>query len=124
MVDLQYMKSPDFKPYEENRPWGSFLRFTENEASTVKILVIDPGEAFSLQYHHHREEVWHVLTGDGTITIGKTQLPIQAGDTHVIPPETLHRVRAGDSTVSILEISFGEFDETDIVRIEDEYGRI
>jgi mannose-1-phosphate guanylyltransferase/mannose-6-phosphate isomerase len=30
----------------------------------------------------------------------------------------------GESPVRILEISFGEFDEDDIIRLEDVYGRV
>jgi mannose-6-phosphate isomerase len=30
----------------------------------------------------------------------------------------------GEGAVRILEVSFGEFDEDDIVRLEDVYGRI
>ena len=37
----------------------------------------------------------------------------------------MHRLStAGESEVRILEISFGEFDEEDIVRLDDVYGRV
>jgi mannose-6-phosphate isomerase len=37
---------------------------------------------------------------------------------------TTHRLCAvGGKRVRVLEISFGEFDEEDIVRLEDAYGR-
>jgi mannose-6-phosphate isomerase len=37
----------------------------------------------------------------------------------------VHRLStAGESEVRILEISFGEFDEEDIVRLDDVYGRV
>jgi mannose-6-phosphate isomerase len=37
---------------------------------------------------------------------------------------TTHRLSAtGDTPVRILEISFGEFEENDVVRLEDIYGR-
>ena len=109
--------------YAEERPWGSFEQFSKNEPSTVKILTIKAGEAFSLQYHHHREELWRVLRGDGTITIGDETFPALPGDTHIIPKKALHRAAGGSSDLSILEISFGDFAEDDIVRIEDKYGR-
>ena len=41
-----------------------------------------------------------------------------------IPHGTLHRMAGvGDNPSRWLEISFGEFDEDDIVRLEDHYGR-
>jgi len=114
----------DHKPYREERPWGSFLRFTLNENSTVKIITVNPGEAFSLQYHNGREECWHIISGDGTVTVGEEKFPINPGNDFYINSGVNHRVEAGSSAVVFLEIAFGEFQEEDIVRVEDKYGRV
>lgn len=45
------------------------------------------------------------------------------GDELVIPKTKPHRLEA-ITDLTILEISFGEFDELDIVRLEDDYCRI
>jgi mannose-6-phosphate isomerase-like protein (cupin superfamily) len=111
-------------PFEVERPWGKFIQFTKNESSTVKILTVNPHEAFSLQYHHHREEFWYVLSGEGHVKIGEETFVIHPGDHYTIPPETAHRISAGETAVEILEIASGPFDEDDIVRLEDKYGRI
>ena len=118
------METQPTLPHRDNRPWGDSLTFTHNEPSTVKILIVNAGEAFSLQYHRHREEFWHVISGDGTIEIGDTVVPVRPGDDHVIPAGTNHRISAGTSPVVVLEISKGEFDENDITRLEDRYGRL
>jgi mannose-6-phosphate isomerase-like protein (cupin superfamily) len=52
------------KPTEEQRPWGSFRRFTENEISTVKIITVNADQELSLQYHKNRDEFWKVLAGN------------------------------------------------------------
>ena len=106
------------------RPWGSFIQFTKNESSTVKILALNPNEEFSLQYHENRKEFWHVLSGTPTIIIGNKEFTARAGDEFVVEKGEMHRISAKDEEVRILEISFGEFDEDDVVRIEDKYGRI
>ncbi|GMQ94925.1 MAG: hypothetical protein BMS9Abin13_035 [Patescibacteria group bacterium] len=112
------------KSITHTRPWGSFIEFTKNELSTVKILVVNPGEEFSLQHHKNREEFWHVLSGEPTVIIGNEEFTARKGDEFVVGMGEKHRVRAKDTEVRILEISFGEFDEDDIVRIEDKYGRV
>jgi mannose-6-phosphate isomerase len=112
------------KPYREVRPWGEFLEFTRNTQTTVKIITVNPGQAFSLQHHQKRDEFWHIISGDGTIQIGTEISPIIPGQDHFIPKQTNHRVSADSSAVVLLEISFGEFDESDITRIEDRYGRV
>ena len=109
--------------YSEKRPWGSFERFTLNEPSTVKIITVNRGEAFSLQKHKGRDEWWKILEGDGKATIDGTEKEIKVGDEYFLPRGTEHRILAGKSAVVFLEISFGDFDENDIVRIEDRYGR-
>ena len=105
------------------KPWGSFTRFTWNEPSTVKLLYINKGEEFSLQYHTHREEFWKIIKGNPEIIVSdKVEYPHE-GDEFVIVPNTNHRINALKDDVVVLEISKGYFDEDDIVRLEDKYNR-
>ncbi|MBK8846632.1 MAG: phosphomannose isomerase type II C-terminal cupin domain [Bacteroidetes bacterium] len=110
--------------YTEDRPWGSFERFCHNEMTTVKLIHVSPNEALSLQFHYHRDEFWRVIEGAGNITIGQETLFVKKGDEFFIPRETKHQITTSNSSLSILEISFGDFDENDIVRLEDKYNRI
>ena len=110
--------------FTEKRPWGGFREFVKNEAVTVKILFIKKGEVFSLQKHHHRGEFWRVLIGNPDITIGDETIRAKVGDEFEIPLETNHRIQASVDDVEVLEISKGKFDEDDIIRIKDKYGRI
>lgn len=108
---------------DEQRPWGSFRRFTLNEPSTVKLVSVNAGKQLSLQYHNHREEFWRILDGDPTIVIGGNETIAKAGDEFFVPAKTNHRIRANEQNARILEIGFGAFDEADIVRLDDAYGR-
>lgn len=114
----------EHKPYREERPWGSFLKFTENEPCTVKIITINPEASFSKQTHHEREEFWHVVSGNGIAEIGNEKKEIIPGEEFLIPKEQTHRITAGTQPVVLLEISRGHFDESDITRLEDHYGRV
>ncbi len=110
-------------PYQEERPWGRFRRFCKNTPATVKILTIKPNEAFSLQIHTKREEFWRVISGSGVAIVGDHKKEIKAGDELTIPFKTKHRLLAGEGGLEILEIAYGDFDEKDIIRYEDKYGR-
>lgn len=112
------------EPYVEMRPWGSFAKFIENTPSTVKIITVNPGEELSLQYHNHRDEFWFVISGTGVATIGDSKKDVQRGDTCEIERGVNHRIKANDETLVFLEIAFGEFDENDIIRVQDDYGRV
>lgn len=111
-------------PETTKRPWGSFTRFTNNEPSTVKLLYVNHGEVLSLQYHNKREEFWKVIKGNPEITIGDEVVGAKEDDEFFIATGVKHRISAPENNVVILEISKGEFDESDIVRIEDKYGRV
>ncbi len=110
-------------PYNEKRPWGEFTKFTQNTPSTVKIIVVHPHEALSLQYHHHRAEFWYVISGTGTAEINGEHITLSPGTTVSISPTVLHRVTADNVPLTFLEIATGDFDENDIVRTEDRYHR-
>ena len=109
--------------YKEERPWGSFTEFALNEPVTVKIIVVNPNQAFSLQTHKMRDEKWHIIQGNGFITIGEEKKELEVGQDYFIPKETKHQIEAGDEKVVLLEIAYGQFDENDITRIKDRYGR-
>ena len=107
----------------EERPWGSFERFTLNEPTTVKIVRVKGGEAISLQTHAHRDEFWRIIAGSGVVTIDGTEHPAEPGNEFLTRRGSTHRVAAGEEGLTFLEIALGEFDEADIKRIEDKYGR-
>jgi len=114
----------DLTHYEkEDRPWGEFERLTLNEKTTVKIITVNPGEEFSLQTHEHRDEFWRVLSGSGTVHVGEKISEANVGDTFFISKGSQHRAQGGPKGLTFLEIAFGEFDESDITRLEDKYGR-
>jgi quercetin dioxygenase-like cupin family protein len=58
-----------------------------------------------------------------TLVVGDTTIEAHPGDEFFIERGSKHRISAGRDTVQILEISLGEFDEDDITRLEDRYGR-
>jgi len=110
--------------YEKvERPWGNYERFTLNEQTTVKIITIITGESLSLQTHEHRDEFWRVIKGSGVISIEGKSEDAHEGDNFFIPRFAEHRAIAGPDGLIILEIAFGDSDESDITRLEDQYGR-
>lgn len=112
------------KVFQVEKPWGNFRQFTHNESSTVKILTLNPNEFFSLQTHQKRAEFWHMISGSGFIQIEDTKTKVEVGDELEIGTGMRHRIIAGPKGLQVLEISTGDFDEDDIVRYEDKYGRI
>jgi mannose-6-phosphate isomerase len=114
---------PRTRIVEDRRPWGRFRRYTHNEATTVKVITVDAGQELSLQRHEHRDELWVMLDPGLSVRVGDEVVDAAAGDEFLIPRGTLHRVGAGPTAGRFLEVAFGRFDEDDIERVEDQYGR-
>jgi mannose-6-phosphate isomerase len=110
--------------YSEDRPWGRFEKFHENKLCTVKLIYVKPNSRLSLQYHDKRSEFWKIVFGTAYIQIDDRSYVLNEGQTIEIPNKARHRVEAKESKCTILEISYGIFDESDIVRLEDDYKRI
>lgn len=106
------------------RPWGVFETFSHNENVTVKIITLLPHEMTSLQYHKKRSEYWYVISGHPIIQIDKVELKAKPGSDFSIDMLVKHRLGGGQSGAKILEVSKGDFDEDDIVRVEDKYDRV
>ena len=110
--------------YSEDRPWGRFEKFHENKLCTVKLIYVKPNSRLSLQYHDKRSEFWKIVFGTAYIQIDDRSYVLKEGQTIEIPNKARHRVEAKETKCTILEISYGIFDESDIVRLEDDYKRI
>lgn len=107
----------------DDRPWGRFRRYTCDEPSTVKLITVEAGRPLSLQRHVHRDELWVVLDDGLVVQVGDEVHTAVAGEEFFIPRGTVHRVTGGDAAGRFVEICFGDFDEDDIERLADEYGR-
>jgi mannose-6-phosphate isomerase-like protein (cupin superfamily) len=109
---------------EDIRPWGKFRSFPFDQAGSIKIITVNPGEALSLQYHMKRSEFWVILDEGLEVTCGDRVWEPNANEEIFIPSEVPHRVRCiGQNPARIMEIWIGKSSESDITRLDDNYGR-
>lgn len=118
------MRDPRDEIFVQERPWGQFEQFVSNERVTVKIITVQPGHRLSLQTHENRGEFWQVLDGPIEVTVGEQTWSAQPGEKVWVPQGAVHRMaNQGDAPGRLLEVAFGDFDEADIVRLQDDYAR-
>jgi mannose-6-phosphate isomerase-like protein (cupin superfamily) len=109
---------------EDIRPWGKFRSFPHRSAGSIKIITVNPGETLSLQYHNRRSEFWVVLDRGLEVTVGDKVWQPGKNEEIFIPAQAQHRMKCiGDLPARIMEIWIGDSDESDIIRLEDKYGR-
>lgn len=111
------------------RPWGTYEILLEESTYKVKRIYLNPDQSFSLQYHNHRCEDWIIVDGSGKIRHGEWEDNCVVGDRFHIPAKSIHRATAGPDGLTFIEVQRGVgiqpiCDEDDIVRLEDNYGRV
>jgi mannose-1-phosphate guanylyltransferase/mannose-6-phosphate isomerase len=107
------------------RPWGGYTILHSSPEVTVKILQVNPGKRLSLQKHSHRSETWHPITEGLSAQIGRDIVLLEPGKPVTIDVGMVHRLvnGAGRQVGYVVEIIKGMYDEEDIERLEDDYGR-
>ena len=124
------LKSMKRSEYKQNpmvyRPWGSYESLAFGPRFQVKRIIVNPNAKLSLQMHYHRAEHWVVVSGTAEITNGESVAILTENQSTYIPVGTIHRLKnPGKVPLVIIEIQSGAYlEEDDIVRFEDQYGRV
>lgn len=94
--------------------------------SKVKRIGVYPGKRLSLQSHKQRSEHWVVVKGQAKVQVGEDFHLLHKNQSVYIPVGVLHRMEnVGDEMVEFIETQIGDYlGEDDIVRYEDDFGRI
>jgi mannose-6-phosphate isomerase len=109
-----------------DKPWGSFDQYVLNTPCTVKILTCNPGQKLSLQRHKQRNELWVALDAGAVVDLDGAKIRPAVGQEIWLPKGSTHRLSCDAGTphpARVLEVSLGSFDEADIERLQDDYGR-
>ena len=108
------------------KPWGHEVIWAANELYVGKLLHITAGHALSVQYHNHKDETIHLLSGQMIYRVdegqgaGLVEVPFAVGASYRNAPGTIHQMEAV-TDCDVLEASTPHLD--DVVRLNDRYGR-
>lgn len=149
LMDLGF----NFIDEDFNRPWGGFLVMDPSQieafrqkffsevkltydhalAYNAKIMLLAPGEKHSWQYHHRRSELWKLVAGKAAISRSFTDqenpaTDMEIGDLIKLAQGERHRLIGKDTWGIVAEIWVhtdpnNPSDESDIVRLQDDYQR-
>jgi mannose-6-phosphate isomerase len=110
----------------DERPWGSYTVLDDEPGHKVKRMVVHAGRRLSYQRHDRRSEHWFVVHGRARVTLDGRELTVGAGEAVDVPCGTAHRIEnIGSEDLVFVEVQHGEyFGEDDIVRLEDDFGRV
>ncbi|MDR1043808.1 MAG: mannose-1-phosphate guanylyltransferase/mannose-6-phosphate isomerase [Candidatus Adiutrix sp.] len=110
----------------EYRPWGCYTVLETGPRFKIKRLKIKPGASVSLQLHHHRSEHWIVVHGMAEVTCDGRVFLVDTNESTYIKAGHKHRVaNRGLLDLIMIEVQSGEYlGEDDIIRFDDQYGRL
>ena len=108
------------------RPWGYYTVLNTGTGFKVKLVEVLPGRRLSLQKHTLRSEHWVVVSGEAKITNDRNTLFLTHNQSTYIPKKGLHRLEnPGKKLLKIIEVQCGgRLVESDIIRIDDDHGRV
>jgi mannose-1-phosphate guanylyltransferase len=108
------------------RPWGSYTILGEGSGFKIKRIEVKPQAKLSLQMHHHRSEHWIVVSGTAVVQNGDQETLLHTNQSTYIPAGHQHRLyNPGVIDLVMIEVQSGQYlGEDDIVRFDDQYGRV
>lgn len=111
---------------QETRPWGRYAVVDEGPGYKVKRIEVLPGRRMSYQKHARRHEHWMVVRGCAQVTLDGDERLVQVGEAVDVPIGAAHRIaNPGAEPLVLIEIQRGDYlGEDDIVRLQDDYGRV
>lgn len=109
-------RSGYMKPYVEKieidamyaeKSWGTYAVIDVQPGSMTVKVSIKPGECMSYHMHHHRDEVWTVVSGKGRALVDGMEQMLASGDVITIAAGCKHTVEA-ITHLDIVEVQLGE----------------
>ena len=109
-------QSAQIKPYVDKlagqamyaeKSWGSFTVLdVQDDSMTIKVELL-PGHSLHYHSHEHRDEVWTVMSGMGSVIIDGMQRMVRPGDVVTMPAGCKHTLIA-ETKLSVIEVQLGK----------------
>jgi len=109
-----------------HRPWGTYTVIEEGPGFKIKRIEVKAGASLSLQMHRRRSEHWVVVSGTAKVVNGEKDIALHTNESTFVPAGNRHRLtNPTTSPLVIIEVQSGDYlGEDDIVRFDDQYGRV
>lgn len=102
-----YVDKLDNQVMFAEKSWGSF-RVLDVEAESITIKVtLNPGHRMNYHSHDRRDEVWNVISGEGTVIVDGMEQPVRAGDVITMQAGCKHTIIAR-TELRVIEVQIGK----------------
>ena len=127
-------ESQDTEATKVMKPWGYLEKLASGGNYYVQKIHIKAGERTSLHAHKKRSELWQCIKGNPKVLLvehpdrlaSAPLVSLKVGESSQVKKECLHRIDNRNATceAELIEIQFGDCQEEDIIRYQDDYSRL
>ncbi|MCC8102005.1 MAG: cupin domain-containing protein [Clostridiales bacterium] len=89
------------------KSWGSFRVIDVDEASLTIKVTLNSGHSMNYHSHQRRDEIWNVISGEGTVTVDGMEQAVKAGDVVTMQAGCRHTIFAV-TELKLIEVQLGE----------------
>ncbi len=89
------------------KSWGSFRVIDVDEGSLTIKVTLNPGHRMNYHSHFRRDEIWNVISGEGTVIVDGMEQPVKPGDVITMQAGCRHTVSAL-TELKLIEVQLGE----------------
>ena len=102
-----YVEQIEMDARYAEKSWGTYTVIDAQPGSLTVKISMKAGERMSYHMHHHREEVWTIVSGNAKATIDGEEKILQAGDVLVIKAGKKHTIEAV-TQLDMIEVQLGQ----------------
>ncbi|MCC8139067.1 MAG: cupin domain-containing protein [Lachnospiraceae bacterium] len=89
------------------KSWGSFRVIDINDSSLTIKVTLNPGHRMNYHSHQRRDEIWNVISGEGTVIVDGMEQPVRPGDVITMQAGCRHTIFAV-TELKLIEVQLGE----------------
>ncbi len=114
-----------------NKPWGFEFELFDNESISIWCVSIGQEhksgyllDEYSTSFHMHTSKIAKVFVLDGAVELvqNNSSIILNESISHILPPRTPHKLNAYHGNAILLEVELPS-NRSDIIRLQDSYGR-
>lgn len=90
-----------------DKSWGSYKVLEVEEGSLTIKVTLKPGNKMNYHSHERRDEVWSIISGEGTAIVDGMETPVKAGDVLTMAAGCRHTIIA-KTELKIIEVQLGK----------------
>ncbi len=88
------------------KSWGKYQVIDFNESSITVKVVLNKGHQMSYHSHERRDEIWTIISGEGTVIVDGMSQHVHSGDVVTIESGCRHTIIA-DTDIELIEVQLG-----------------